>query len=569
MTGPYINSYFIEIPPKEWKFVNFYKYRQQENDFTNSFQKEAFILKRSLEYLLKNGTSEAKNHAALLNNKYKAKKSSCRLFDDLRVRHIIFIDTINSHSYGRHLRVVFLMNFVLAMHHRTNDIDSKLFWDKIESRLAFDIEIEKKRVEMRLAEIGTATGIMKRINGAMNESFIRTDEYVSTKQTNDNSRPDSITGYKKARKDEEPPSTPPNKIRKGPELHKNNPRTHSQTTETENNHDVQYIFANTKAFPDLKEYCKILEQLKNHHLEEESQRGRHLCKLLIWSVVDSKLFPTQDPICYPDLQKPAINFGFITEALKSTKHKKLLNAIPVLNGIINEGKIGTTKSSIINRIQHWLGSGPANFVIDVPTTLSALTSVLLFVPSPVRSGADPSENHYKAQLWAKILSDAFTLNIDSFEPTWELHYQIPGDSGKGSSRSDFACVTISLNTKERYPFFILEFEVDGVRIHKDFAVVVAEAVHTINRILSMHIISESEISKIRVHVALVNNAHIRLGILRPLYNHESNCIIYIYDQDIKCFDLQSGCTEIDIENVFNLISYLRQIVCKDGQYLRN
>nr|CAG8469168.1 7890_t:CDS:2 [Entrophospora candida] len=490
MTGPYINSYFIEIPPKEWKFVNFYEYRQQENDFTNSFQKEAFILKRSLEYLLKNGTSEAKNHAALLNNKYKA--------------------------------------------------NSKLFWDKIESRLAFDIEIEKKRVEMRLAEIGTATGIMKRIDGAMNESFIRTDEYVSTKQTNDNSRPDSITGYKKARKDEEPPSTPPNKIRKGPELHKNNPRTHSQTTQTENNHDVQYIFANTKAFPDLKEYF-----------------------------VDSKLFPTQDPICYPDLQKPAINFGFITEALKSTKHKKLLNATPVLNGIINEGKIGTTKSSIINRIQHWLGSGPANFVIDVPTTLSALTSVLLFVPSPVRSGADPSENHYKAQLWAKILSDAFTLNIDSFEPTWELHYQIPGDSGKGSSRSDFACVTISLNTKERYPFFILEFEVDGVRIHKDFAVVVAEAVHTINRILSMHIISESEISKIRVHVALVNNAHIRLGILRPLYNHESNCIIYIYDQDIKCFDLQSGCTEIDIENVFNLISYLRQIVCKDGQYLRN
>ena len=82
----------------------------------------------------------------------------------------------------------------------------------------------------------------------------------------------------------------------------------------------------------------------------------------------------------------------------------------------------------------------------------------------------------------------------------------------------------------------MEFEVNGVWIHKDFAVVVAEAVHTINRILSTHIISESEISKIRVHVALVNNAHIRLGILRPLYNHESNCIIYIYDQDIKCFE---------------------------------
>ena len=45
-----------------------------------------------------------------------------------------------------------------------------------------------------------------------NEFFIRTDEYVSTKQTNDNSMPDSITGYKKAHKDEEPPSTPLNKV---------------------------------------------------------------------------------------------------------------------------------------------------------------------------------------------------------------------------------------------------------------------------------------------------------------------------------------------------------------------
>ncbi|CAG8787850.1 25086_t:CDS:2, partial [Cetraspora pellucida] len=375
---------------------------------------------------------------------------------------------------------------------------------------------------------------------AENEFPIRTDEYVSTI---DNSIPDSVSGCKQAYKNEEPPLTPPKKIKTGQQLPKNNSRIHKRTDEKANNNDVQHVFVNTKAFPDLEEYCKILEQLKNRPLDEESQRGRHLCRLLMWSVVD--------------------------KALKSTQHKKLLNAIPALNRIINEGKIRTTKSSIINRIQHWLGSGSADFIIDVPTALSALTSVLLFVPSPVRSGASPSENHYKAQLWAKILSDAFTLNIDHFEPTWELHHQIPGDSGKGSSRSDFACVAISLNTKEQYPFFILEFEVDGARIHKDFAVIVAEAVYTLNRILSTYIILESEISKVRVHVALANNAHIRLGILRPLYNRESNRIIYIYDQDVKCFDLQSGCMEIDIENVFNLINYLRQVICKDGQYMKN
>ena len=84
---------------------------------------------------------------------------------------------------------------------------------------------------------------------------------------------------------------------------------------------------------------------------------------------------------------------------------------------------------IIGTIQRWLGSGPADFVIDAPTALSVLTSVLLFAPSPVRPGADPSENHFKSQLWTKILLDAFSLNVVLFEPIWELHHQILGNNG--------------------------------------------------------------------------------------------------------------------------------------------
>ncbi|CAB4495109.1 hypothetical protein RhiirA5_493892 [Rhizophagus irregularis] len=347
------------------------------------------------------------------------------------------------------------------------------------------------------------------------------------------------------------------------------PTIHERTNEQANNYNVQYVFANIMAFPALKEYCEILKQLEDHHLEEESQRVRHLFKLLSWSVVDSKLFPAQNPICYPDLWKPTANFGIIIAALKDTRHQKLQDAVPVLNRIIREGKIGIVRSGIISTIQRWLGLEPADFVIDAPTALSALTSILLFVPSPVRPGADPSENHFKSQLWTKILSDAFSLNVDPFDSTWELHHQIPGDSGKGSARSDFACVAISLITKEQYPFFILEFEVGGVQVHKDYAVVIAEASHALNRILSTHMFSESEISLIRVHVALVNNAHIRLGILRPLYSQEYNTTLYIYDQDVKSFDLQSNCIGTNIENVFKLIVYLRQVVCKDGLYLRN
>ncbi|CAG8795465.1 2736_t:CDS:2, partial [Racocetra persica] len=307
------------------------------------------------------------------------------------------------------------------------------------------------------------------------------------------------------------------------------PRIRKRTNEHLNDNDVQSVFINTKGFPALKEYCEILRQLMNNHLEEDSQLGRHLFQLLAWSVVDN------------------------------TQHQKMWDAIPILNRILKEGKIETVQSNFISIVQRWLGSEPAYFAIDALTALSALTSLLLFVPSPVRPGAHPSENHLKSQLWTKILSDAFTLNTDSFNPIWELHHQVSASSGRGSARSDFACIITSPITKEQYPFFILEFEVDGIQIHKDFAVVVSEAVHALNRIISARVILESEISLAQMHVALVNNAHIRFGLLRPFYHQERNEIIYIYDQNVRCFDLQSGCTANDIENMFNLIVYLRQV----------
>ncbi|CAJ0877934.1 22159_t:CDS:10 [Entrophospora sp. SA101] len=152
MAGIKVSSYFINISPEEWKFSEFYKYRQQENDFTSSFRKEAFILRRSLDYLMKEGSSEVKNYATLLDKNFKG--------------------------------------------HRTNDMDSKLFWDKIELQLDFHAEIEMREREMRLAKVGTATGIMKRIDGALNERFIQTDERVQTKR----------------KKMDQPPHPPPDQI---------------------------------------------------------------------------------------------------------------------------------------------------------------------------------------------------------------------------------------------------------------------------------------------------------------------------------------------------------------------
>ena len=72
---------------------------------------------------------------------------------------------------------------------------------------------------------------------------------------------------------------------------------------------------------------------------------------------------------------------------------------------------------------------------------------------------------------------------------WELHHLFPGSSGKGSARSDFAAV------------FVNNYEV-----HKDNAVIVAEAAFELNKIFSVAPdLSPEEVVTIRVHIGLIND----------------------------------------------------------------
>ncbi|RUP06357.1 hypothetical protein BC936DRAFT_140368 [Jimgerdemannia flammicorona] len=115
---------------------------------------------------------------------------------------------------------------------------------------------------------------------------------------------------------------------------------------------------------------------------------------------------------------------------------------------------------------------------------------------------------------------------------------------------------------------MLEFEVDDLQADKDF-VVFAGAAHELNRILSAaRPLSQSEIATIRVHIALVSGTHARFETLRPIYNKEHTLCLCVYDEDIITFELQSGSVGDDIERVFELTVYLRQIVCADGLSLR-
>jgi hypothetical protein len=48
----YTSAYFDITPPNQYSFLGFYQYRSKQDNFTFSFQKEAYTLKKNLESLL-------------------------------------------------------------------------------------------------------------------------------------------------------------------------------------------------------------------------------------------------------------------------------------------------------------------------------------------------------------------------------------------------------------------------------------------------------------------------------------------------------------------------------------
>lgn len=68
-------AYFSETEPKEYSFLNFYKYRSKQVDFTFSFQKESYKLQMDLDNLEKDGSEESKKTSSLLKKKFKASDS--------------------------------------------------------------------------------------------------------------------------------------------------------------------------------------------------------------------------------------------------------------------------------------------------------------------------------------------------------------------------------------------------------------------------------------------------------------------------------------------------------------
>src|SRR5581483_9600956 len=224
----------------------------------------------------------------------------------------------------------------------------------------------------------------------------------------------------------------------------------------------------------LLPYRRVLEEMRNHHVEEELQQARNLSLMLKWSVVDYFWFKGSK-FC-PNLSRPAVNMNLLKSVLMETQNRHLHHAVMIVHNLIAKGIVDSVNSDI----RQWLASlfgvcKKEHCVIDVQTTMTAITSVLLYSSTPCRGpGSKSSENHIKSKM--------------------------SGNGGCGSARSDFAAVIFD-GVNQQFPFFITEFENDGFAVHKDAVAVVAETAFEYNRMLAVaHYLSEDEVNATRLHI---------------------------------------------------------------------
>ncbi|KAF0361919.1 hypothetical protein F8M41_014088 [Gigaspora margarita] len=124
------DTYFDKTLPEEYRFLDFYKYRQGQEDFTFSFQKEASRLRKSLDLLILNGSKEAKNNANRLKQSFEGHRGHCK------------------------------------------DID--VLWNNIENDLV-DTTIKTREKELHLAEIGAACSVMNSTTTVLQSAIGRVD----------------------------------------------------------------------------------------------------------------------------------------------------------------------------------------------------------------------------------------------------------------------------------------------------------------------------------------------------------------------------------------------------------
>ncbi len=338
--------------------------------------------------------------------------------------------------------------------------------------------------------------------------------------------------------------TTPKKRKRQVYIQSTTPKKQSTTPKKPKNNEIHIT-----QIPGFAEYYRTVKKKLRSHQEEIKQEGRHLAIFVSYSVFDRGLLNLVQS--KPILPRPRIDIYNIKKEL--THYTPLSIAKPALDMLVGNQSIGCNSSF------DWIVkifSDYEDYNIDNHTALTTIISVMHHKPS--------SEIQVKSDLWNPIFRTSFSLAENPFEYVWEFYHQFPGDSGEGSSRSDFAAV-VTKDNKKRFPFFIVEFEKGITRKHKDHAVIVSEAAFEMTRILSnVGDQSDDQVLQITLHAALISQGQITFGTFRPMFNNSATHIAYVHDQNVKTFDLGNSDPTVKIKNSLDLIVYLRKVICQDG-----
>jgi hypothetical protein len=134
--------------------------------------------------------------------------------------------------------------------------------------------------------------------------------------------------------------------------------------------------------------------MRNHYVEQESQRGRHLSNMLKWSVVDHFLFNGFEFVV--NLLRPAVNMSLLEPILIENRDKP----ITILRNLITKEIIDDVSPGFKIWLERlWGVRMKERYIIDTTTALGAITSVIFYSSTPCRGpGSNPSENHIKSQM---------------------------------------------------------------------------------------------------------------------------------------------------------------------------
>ncbi|CAG8730952.1 3784_t:CDS:2, partial [Funneliformis mosseae] len=144
--------YFDETSPKEYRLLSFYQHRQQQEDFTFSFQKEASRLRKSLDLLVKEVYSDRQyERLPVVPRRGKTHTTTYGRLSVVPRRGKTHTTTVGI------LRVAHLM---VLRNHRSKNTEIDRLWNEVE-RESLEIEHAKEKKQLQLDQLKIARVMTK------------------------------------------------------------------------------------------------------------------------------------------------------------------------------------------------------------------------------------------------------------------------------------------------------------------------------------------------------------------------------------------------------------------------